>query len=299
MEKEEPWDLWKSIKLIGGSLLFVSLPATLFTYECFLKKNRQDAASYIEKIIQTGPQKEVLKTRFFAEVLHLSADRKVKVKNFDLKKAKERLLAHPVIESVELSIVDKDALYIDYVARNPIAMLGNFDNVALDKKGFIFPIKPFFPPKKLPALYFPQELFDEAKALTFNKPLSGPYVDLAFSILDLLASDQLKGTFDVKTIDVSKAFEKSLGSQEIVLEIEEAIPYPAENKTCLLFQKRYLRFNVKGIAKGLGNYMKLREKMAEEAILSLKTEGLESVREKRPIIDLRLDKLAFIKEEKL
>ncbi len=135
------WSHWKAFFLIAGSVLIVSLPAFLVLDKLFLTpQHKKEAPAVFQKIVQTGPQKENLKTAFFAEILQLSKDKPTLQKNFDLKKAAHLLASHPIIEKAEVEVFADGSLYIDYIARHPIAMLADFENTAMDKNGLAFPI---------------------------------------------------------------------------------------------------------------------------------------------------------------
>ena len=77
-------------------------------------------------------------------------------------------------------------------------------------------------------------------------------------------------SLQVKRLDVSKAFEPSLGRREVVLILEEQG-----------FTKA-LRLTPKNFAQELGNYLELRPKLPAIA----------------QVIDLRIPQLAFIEEKR-
>jgi hypothetical protein len=242
--------LISSLLWIVGSMLIV--PGTVYR----LMAPKEPHVDYLCRIVQTGPQKEALKTPFLAELIDLSADRPVLAKQFDPILARRRLRASPVIKDATVQVIKPDTVYIDYTVRQPIAALFEFDNVALDDEGTPFPIVPFFSPKKLP------ELVLDVKTMTWGIPLKNEKTELALSLLKLLHKESLH----VLKLDVTAAFAPSLGKREIVVTLQENG-----------FSK-YLRLTPKNYAQELGNYLELRKTLPPET----------------QVIDLRIPQLAFI-----
>jgi cell division septal protein FtsQ len=283
---------------IIASLLFVSCPSYgLFKH--YLKKRRHlDPAHAINSIVQTGPQREALKTEYLAELIGLASDRLCSV---DLTKAKQRLLRSPLISRAELKVLGPSTLYVDYTVRQPIAWLEDYSNVAIDKDGYPFPFSPFFSPKNLPAIYFGLTAFamppvDTARPyVQWGTPMVGKYVELAFDVLAMVSDPKVSDLFSVKRIDVSNAFAESYGTREVVLITEDVWNHGGVTFTF----PRILRLSTKNYAQELGNYLKLRGQLLDEERKSLKVpEGAgTAVRLKAKIIDFRIQKLAFIDEQ--
>lgn len=260
-----------------GSICFITCPIFMLTRSHIKEKNKKlrSPAHFINSIIQTGPQKDALKTVYLAELLHLSFDRPLSIHNFDSEKAKSLLLRSPVIKEARVSLVPPQTIYIDYTVRQPIAILYDLENRGIDEEGHIFPLSPFFPPKKLPEIYF-NEL-----------PPPGKSYDLARSIIKLLS----KAPFTIKRIDVSCAFANTYGKREIVLLLEDEILRKRAGKDEIFTFPRLLRLNTKNYESQLGNYFNLRaELLAQES-----RELPESPMVFPPkVIDLRLSNLAFV-----
>lgn len=211
---------------------------------------------YLCRVVQTGPQKEALKTPYLAEMIALSADRPVLAKHFDPQIAQQRLKLSPVIKKARVKVIKPDTVYIDYTVRQPCAWLYDFENIALDEEGVPFPIIPFFTPKKLPEIILGIQTF------AWNKPLKDEKADLALELLKLMASQSL----NVLRIDVTASSKPSLGQREVVVLVEESG-----------FSK-FLRLTPKNFTQELGNYLELRKTLPPET----------------QIIDLRIPQLAFI-----
>ena len=121
----------------------------------------------------------------------------------------------------------------------------------------------------------------------WNKPLQGKHITLALTLLALLSEPSYRDFFTIKRIDVSKAYTESCGSREIVIWTEDTVEIQGKR---VIFP-RYLRLGVKNYAQGLGNYLKLREKLLEK-----ESNTLDLSKESAPlqIIDLRLSDLGYI-----
>ncbi|HSX12474.1 MAG TPA: hypothetical protein VLF61_03195, partial [Rhabdochlamydiaceae bacterium] len=249
--------LAKALSWIGLSALCINGACYLALQGYFLWRDQKQRLnqSFLSAIVQTGPQKEALKTDYLAQLLGLSKDRPQKIETFDLKEAEKKLRASPVIKEAELKALDWGTLYINYTVRQPIALLADFENRAIDEERALFPLIPFFPPKNLPELYLGIATIAELKS---------DKVELALNILKLINEPQAKPELNVRRIDVSKAFEKSCGRQEVVLLIEDEIISKFEQRQIHYFLPQYLRLSRKNYAQELGNYLKLREELLKK-----------------------------------
>lgn len=260
-------------------------------YQHWKSKRQIDPNTTIKAIIQTGPQKGALKTSYLAEILNLSADYPSLSKGFDLKKARKKLLSSPVIKKVEVKFAGPEILYIDYTTRQPVALLYDYKNTALDQEGCPFPLVPFFSPKKLPEIYLGMN-----EDLRFNQPIEGEKINLAFDLLKILTGPIIDGFFNVRRIDISNAFKESFGKREIIVRVaDESFVMQDGKEVCFIFP-RLLRLSTKHYTQELGNYLKLREKLLDkekkQLIFPEGEEKLVMCREK--VIDFRIPQLAFI-----
>jgi hypothetical protein len=292
------------------ALAWIVASTLLFSGGCYalinryLKNRQLNAANSqiaLRSIIQTGPQKEALKTEYLAELLGISSDRPYNAKLFNLKRAKECLLHSPLISRVDLKMIKPGTLYVDYTVRQPIAWVEDYANVALDKEGYPFPFTPFFTPKNLPAIYLGLAPFGEPPAdpdrpiANWGTPLQGKYFALALDILNITTDPKVADLFSVKRIDVSNAFAESYGTREIVVITEDLIIQHSHGKELQLCIPRILRLSTKHYAQELGNYLKLREQLLEEERKHPVLENAAStIHLKEKIIDFRIQKLAFI-----
>lgn len=267
--------------------------------------HRQRLASHEKialcRIIQTGPQKQALKTEYLAELLGLSRDFPQDPNRFDVKCAQKRLLSSPLIKTAYVKLIKPETLYIDYTVRQPIAWIEDYDNVVFDKEGFLFPFNPFFTPKNLPAIYFGLGPFGQPSSdpaqpsASWGVAMQGKCVDLALNILDIVTDPKVAGLFSVKRIDVSNAFAQSYGTREIVVITEDTIVRSLSGKEIQLIIPRILRLSTKNYAKELGNYLLLRTQLLEEERnIPLSDDSGTVVRLPQKMIDFRIQKLAFV-----
>ncbi len=238
----------RPILLVCFSLLCIG--SFYFTLSYF--ENREPPKVPIKIIAQTGPLKEGLKTDYLAEVLDLSANQP---KNLEVDEVEKILRESPLIKKVSASYLSPNTLYIDYTLRSPTFALIDLENLALDVEGYLFPLRPYFTPKKLPELYL------GLKAIPpWNHPLDEKEVALANNLHTLLGRE-------VKRIDLSHIEEKSLGKREIVVILE--------------------------YSGGIFHTLRLSPKRYEEEIKRYRAFS-GKVQDQGLIIDLRVPKLAYI-----
>lgn len=271
--------------IVGSALVFSFLGHKVIDY-AFVKKKKASKEQVISYIIQTGPQKEVLISDYLTQLLGLSLDKPTLFSSFNQEEAKAALMKSPLLSEVSIKKIKPNMVYVDYTVRKPLVWSFDFFNAALDREGVIIPMHPFFSPKKMPEIYFGEKGLKESGDLAFGSNVKGYYVDLAFSVLELLL-DKGKDLFFVKRIDVSEALASSLGRREIVVIIENELyqkPQGAPVVSC-----HFLRLTPKQYSQEIGNYLKLREHLLES---ETQEEGLSPIKSK--IIDLRLPQFAFI-----
>lgn len=288
------WIIFSTLLCAGGS--FAGL-------KYYLKQKYQKAFAYenqIHSIIQTGPQKEVLKTEYLAELLQIAQDVPTSIIFFDEQLAKQRLLSSPLIAQAEVKVLKPAAIYIDYTVRQPVAWIEDYKNVVMDKAGYPFPFYPFLSPKNLPYIYFGLPSFgkraidSDKPFVKWKEPMSGNYINLAFSLLQLINEAELS---NVVRIDLSHAFDPSCGKREIVLVVDNIIvQWQNELEQQIVFP-HLLRLGTKNYREQLTNYLNLRDELIEQEqkhILLQRPINQSFYRLKEKVIDLRLSKLAFV-----
>jgi hypothetical protein len=283
-----------SVILVSGSAAF-----SWFYYQHLLDKRATNDDYLLTAIVQTGPVKDALQTVYLAELLELSADRPTNLFQLDLHKAEKQLLASPVIKTAKVKRVPPNTLYIDYTVRQPIAMLYDYVNSAIDEEGYIFPIHPFFAPKRLPEVYVGLPPPGEGSAASqWNVPIKGAEMQLALSLFSMLHEPMYRDQFRLLRIDVANAYADSYGRREIVLIIEDQLSFASKEQMTTLLFPRILRLSPERYREELKNYLTLREILAEKALKKHQDADAMQPAEKMRglIIDLRVPKLAFLKE---
>lgn len=298
------WTMRQALTVLIGSTC-LTLVCSLSGYAWWTKSTRSklsDPNHKIIAIIQTGPEKEPLKTAYLAELLDLSSDRPINLYAVDLKKAQEKLLLSPLIAQADIKRLPPHSLYIDYEVRKPIARLGDYQNVAIDREGYLFPLAPFFSPKELPEIYLGLPAFGAGEDSMgrqgglWQTPIDNRYLRLAFEILHHLQGSSWKEGLYVKRIDVSNAFASSLGQREIVLLTEEEIDLPQGGKSLHCVFPKILRLAPKEYPQQLANFFALRKTMLEDYRRQMAAVS-QSGRFATRIVDLRIPQLAFVENQ--
>lgn len=171
-------------------------------------------------------------------------------------KANKDLLKSPVIKKGVVKQISPSILSIDYSLRKPYVFLGDYENIALDQSGCPFPFFPFYTPKNMPLLYL------GVKNITWNEPVEKR--KLAFEVLEFVSKEL--GFTTIHSLNVTQAEHPSLGQREIILVIDQESG------------RHFLRLTP----------LTYRDELRRYILLECESGDL--------IIDLRLTKLAFIKE---
>ncbi len=296
---DHQWSLRKGLFFLFGST-GCTLLLSLGIYCLWLqhKQSGREEGSRIVSITQTGPEKNALKTAYLAELLSLSSDQPTFLKFFDCEAAEKKLLLSPLIKSASVKKNHPNGLYIDYEIRKPIALLSDYQNVAIDEEGYLFPFAPYFTPKEIPEMYLGLPPFGASEDSMGRSgggwlaPLENRYFRLALDCVRLVHDIPWKEGFQVKRIDFSNAFAVSLGSREIVLFTEEEMRISIEGKEiCSVFPK-ILRLSPKDFEKQLHQFFLLRRSMAEDYVKQLSVHS--PARFAPRIVDLRIPQLAFV-----
>ena len=285
--------LKQSLLWITGSVFFVlGVSYTACFYYRHWKMQRLANPKYhITALVQTGPEKEALKTIYLAELLDLSINCPSHLYAFDLKEAEKKLLSSPLIQRAKIKRIPPSALYIDYTTRKAVAWLHDFENMAMDHEGYVFPVYPFFTPKNLPEIYLGIDKLPDSPIQTKEK-------ELATQLLELLCKPPFCGKFQLIRIDTSKAYAESLGQREIVLWLRDEITLEKEGKVQRHFFPKLIRLNPKNITQQLDHFLVLHQKMKEDYRKQIQwnKDFPAMVEFQSRIIDFRILQIAFINE---
>jgi len=300
----QQWTLHQAFVFFIGSIcttLLVSI-AGYFIWVHFNDKRINDPKNHIFTIIQTGSEKEALKTVYLAEIIGLSSDSPTSLYVFNCKAAEKKLLDTPLIKSANVKRIPPNAILIDYEIRKPIALIADYKNIAIDREGHLFPFFPFFSPKELPELYLglppfgaPADQIGRAGGM-WGVPLTNDFWHLGLDILCFLEEAPWKESFRVKRIDVSNALMSSLGQREIVLFTEEELNISSHGKEFLCTFPKILRLSSKDFKQQLSNFFVLRRNM-EEAYRKQSIAIFAPTRFSPRIVDLRIPHLAFVENQ--
>lgn len=293
------FSMGKALLIIVISTLLISGSTfgTFLYYRHFREVQRSDPSNHIVAVVQTSPHAEGLKTSYLAELMGLSVDQPRNLFQFRTSDAVKQLLASPVIKEASVRKIRPGTVHVDYVARKPIAYLGDYVNAAMDGEGTVFPFKPFYSPKRLPELYL--GLWNstlEEGALHWGETIRGKEIELAYQLLDEVPA-YLPEKETLLRIDVSHAFSQSDGQREIVLILEERVTRNVEGRTVQCIYPRIIRMRPDTYAKQLGHYQALSRYFGRKG-LEVPKGGEGAVwRSKTVIVDMRLSDLAFFVEE--
>jgi hypothetical protein len=286
--------LKKAILWILASTLIVSgTPAMGFLYYYYVKAKRASDDQYqIVAIVQTSSQNESLKTAYLAELLDLSLDKPTNLFRLNSHEARRQLLLSPLIKDARVKKISPGTLYIDYNLRKPIALLGDFTNTAIDEDGVIFPIHPFFTPKKLPLLILG---ISEENLPPWGTPLETRRTDLGIELLNLVTSQCCTSKHVLTQLDVSKAFAPSYGQREIILVFENKLEKESKGTSVLIQYSHLVRISTENYLEELANYLTLAEYLQTEELKVATTDSAPLVKYEPIIINMRIPHLAFIK----
>lgn len=288
--------------LIGSTAATLILSLSLFfVWHEWRMHQIRDARTNITAIVQTGPEKEALKTACLAELLDLSADKPISLYAFDIKEAEKKLRSCPLISEAKIERVPPSTLYVDYSVRKMAAWLADYQNTAIDKEGYIFPVQPFYSPKNLPEIYLGLPAFGAPAdgrgraGGAWQTPVQNRHFSLAIDILRALDEAPWREGMRLKRIDVSNAFEGSAGQREIVIFTEEELIWREKEAEIVCSFPKILRLPVKDYSQQLGNFLILRRAMIEDYKRQLSQMHLTGPTRFAPrIVDLRIPEVAFV-----
>ncbi|MDP1835867.1 MAG: hypothetical protein Q8K75_08070 [Chlamydiales bacterium] len=272
------WIVFSTL-LISGSAA-----ASWAYYQHLIASRALDPAFDITILVQTGPEREALRTEYLAELLDLSVDKPTNIYNFNVKASTQKLLSSPVIKDALVRTYNPGAVYVDYTIRRPIAYLGDYRNTAIDSEGFLFPCEPFFTPKKLPEVYVglpPNLPSDEV----WNTQISEGAFPVAIAVIDAVNNIIGPERCRIIKVDVSKAFAESYGQRQIVLQLEDIV----SQNGILYYLPRTLRLSPSRYQESLKDYLILSDHLAKQLPVS----DQPIYRGSPQVIDLRLPNLAY------
>lgn len=299
--KESQWTMRQALFCLVGSTVatLVFSVGGYFGYQNWKHRRMSAERFQVTAIVQTGPEREALKTVYLAELLGLSVDAPKNLYTVNLKQAEKALLSSPLIQRAYLKRIPPGALYIDYEVRKPIAWIADYKNTAIDREGYLFPVAPFLSPKEMTEIYLglppfgaPEDSYGRRGGL-WRTPLQNRYLNLALELLQTFEGSPWKEGLRIKRIDVSNAFAPTLGRREIVLFTEEEFSVRQSEKELTFIFPKILRLAPRDYAQQLNNFFALRKTMVEDYRKQLASAD-EGGRFAPRIVDLRIMQLAFV-----
>lgn len=222
----------KSFVIIATSALIVALLASFFLFfPSFLKSLHAKNEKYLIRKIASTKQ-ELIPISLLAETIELSVDQPTNLYSFNCEQAIKKLLATHAISEAHITKIKPDILFVDFELRQPIAIVGNLTNTFVDSEGILFPIFPFYTPKRLPEVYLALPTLQEY----YGRALSEKKMQVVRALLQ-----ELKGR-RVHKIDLIHMDEPTLGRREIVVVVS------------VKGLKRTLRLDSKDYKEQLENY---------------------------------------------
>lgn len=271
--------------ILGITCCVFTLVVGVYAFQKFRREEKARLSRYsILGIVQKCSSQDMLKTEQLAELLGISSDVSQNLYGFDLAKATFRLKSLPCMKRVELKAVPPNLLSIDYELRAPKWLLADYENTAVDERGYIFPLSPFYSPKSLPEIVLGLPPFQMPKDLqgrdggAWNKPLQGRHFDLVVELFE--CEKTFPPHFEIVTVDVQKTFQASKDS-EIVLKLREK---RFEEKGKVRLQEYLLRLPFESYRDALSRFF--------QHVGAFQTMRSTT---KCQIVDLRLDRIALVK----
>lgn len=273
--KEARYTFGAFLARVALSVLLVSGPFWIlwFVYQSFWNARAYDPRYQLVAIVQTGSEKEALKTTYLSELLGVSTDKPQNLYRIDLSLAEKRLLQSPLIATAKVKRIPPGALYIDYKIRKPAAYLSDRTNAAIDEEGYVIPFKPFFTPKKIVHFYLG---LDPSQELAWNQKLENEKLELAWNLLNRLKCEE---GVSVHAIDLSRAKAESFGERRIVVILNTLTEEGARLERCLIL-------NAENPLEGVERFKQF---AAQSHALN---------EEKHLVLDLRVPELGIVKRRK-
>lgn len=191
-----------TIGITGGAVLSV------LYYSHIFESQKNDPAFYLKYLDQKGD----LPSHYIEEVLGLCVDRKVNIHDFSVSKARKKLEESPLIAAAEVKKQMPDSCQVIYRLFEPVAVVTDWENAAVDQNGRLIPFLPFYDKMGLP-----QITVGEVDHPAWGKKLRLARVHTALKILRKIPLQ------DLVRLDVSRVDLPSFGQREIIVTLQDAI----------------------------------------------------------------------------
>lgn len=261
-----------------------------YYYQHLHRVRSHDPMFNITTVVQTGPEREALRTAYLEELLGLSADHPTNMYTCDASQFREKLLESPVIKEATVKSFNPGTLYIDYTVRKPVAYVGDYSNTVVDEEGVLFPSEPFYTPKRLPELYLGLAPHLSAQEL-WGQQTRTPEFAKALALMDATTRILGQSSYRIVKVDVAKAFADSYGKRQLVLVLEESFYRQVNNRNVICVLPYILRLHTHEYEAALQHFLSLREHLHQR--LDSPPTDQHSWRYPPVVVDMRLPNLAY------
>lgn len=299
MKSHTVLSLRQAIAWILLSILFITVPITLGVglYRYIRTVRIHDPTYNITTLLLDSKGDLGLDPILIAELLNLSFDEPQNLYRFSSKEAQKKLLAFPVIEEAHVHKLVPGSLMVTYRLRQPLALIGDFSNTAVDHKGIPFPWQPFYKEEQLPTIYLGLRIRESSKSTAshiWGQKLNGRRIELAIKVLESLKQSIASETVTVKSVDVSQAFALSYGQKEIVVTLDESRYIPLNGRPVLAHFPRILRLSLHHYQSELANYQNLCYYLQKNEKIPNAEQLARVGHAPALVVDLRIPQLAFL-----
>jgi len=198
-----------SVVVIWGTL-FLSMWYKKYT----LEEKKDDPRYTVRGIIAHSQSADTLQKETLAELANLSNESVYNLYEFDVHALEKRLQELPCIASAYCQRIRPNAIYISYELKKPYVRLADFENIALDKKGYPFFLSPYYTSKELPQVLIGLDDF------SWHEPVATPELENAYKVLEIL-EQKLSDGMKVFRVDTHNVQAKSKGAKEVVVVLAE------------------------------------------------------------------------------
>lgn len=162
-------------------------------------KLENDSRYPVRAIMTKSLGGEPLRPSIVAEWLNLSVTKTMNLYRLNLNEAKKKIERQLPVKRAIVSRIPPSTLMVEIEMRRPIALVGERSNIGIDEEGNVFPLVPFYTPKKLPKIFVGHRN---------NFPL----------VVAVLKSLDKRGELgNVELVDAEKANALSFGERELVI----------------------------------------------------------------------------------
>ncbi len=212
------WIILISCVLVSGSAY------TWFFLVGYVQKKRQCDANF--EIVQIAQEKQNphLSGLFLSELLGLSKNAPCNLYDYAFLEKSKKCSLLSIFKSFSVLPLPPNGVFVRYCQREPIALVSDCTNCAIDEEGVFFSFEPFYTNTTLPKINVglgecPHVIKDTYKVYFPPIPCSCPSVQLALQILN--AKKEFPSELELFFVDTHSITKQSAGVREIVFSFFE------------------------------------------------------------------------------